>query len=322
MKRFTNILAAGTILTLGLVTAAAAPPAGRPSAPVKSITNGSPNSAKMPTAPADARDRRVVITDGASIRNPITTSDGNNRRIVITDGTRIRTEPTLPTLDPRVRITPTPPVCPPATCPISPVCRKPICRPRLCEVVGSVGRGFTPATDGGYAAPVFEESSPLPPLTQPGGGSIVTPSLTSPAAPTDVASTIEVDVELVEVKFVDAGDGETNGPLYRVWVANNSKVDVTDEFNVGILVSASRKLSKESPRTMVRVKGLKGGEVRAVDVRLPVEALKMGTNADGKDVPFTWLVAVADSHEELKERNVDNNLLQLQRDEIALVEKK
>jgi hypothetical protein len=192
----------------------------------------------------------------------------------------------------------------------------------MCDLFGQPGRGFTPGTGSGFEAPMFEESSPLPPLTPPAGRPVVITSPAPTSPPAEVTPVADVDVEVVEVKFVDAGDGETTGPLYRVSVANNSKANLTQEFNVGILVSTARKMTKDSPRAFVRVKGMKAGEVQSVDVRMPVEALKMGTNADGKDVPFTWLVAVADTHEELNERNGENNLLQLQRDEIAAVEKK
>ena len=315
MKRFLNILAAGTVLVLGLETASAAPPKGRlnPTSsrptPIQSPKILSPLTKPItkPTAPLPVTSRPLPVTGPISDKG---------RRNIVADGSRVRNDLTLPVIhSPKRMIFPTHD-CPP------PICHKPICRPKPCDVFGKCGRGFTVVFGGGYAPPVFEELPPLPPLTPPASVTPATPSLVSPPADAEpapaaiVAAAPEQDVEVLEVKFVDAGDGEKTGPLYRVFVTNNTKADLADEFNVGIVVSTTKKMSENSPRAFVRLKGLKAGEVQGVDVRLPKDSLTMGTDADGKKMPFSWLVAVADTHEELKEKNGDNNLVQLQRNEI------
>jgi hypothetical protein len=65
---------------------------------------------------------------------------------------------------------------------------------------------------------------------------------------------------------------------------------------------------------------MKAGEVVSLDIRLPVEALNMGINSEKQPVPFSWLIAVVDSREELQETKVDNNFAILARLDIPVVE--
>jgi hypothetical protein len=88
----------------------------------------------------------------------------------------------------------------------------------------------------------------------------------------------------------------------RVWVRNTGKVGVTKGFNVGVLISSSRKMMAGAPKALARVEILRAREEVVIDVRLPKVALDMGYNAEGEPVPFAFLFAVADSHEELQEK--------------------
>jgi hypothetical protein len=67
------------------------------------------------------------------------------------------------------------------------------------------------------------------------------------------------------------------------------------------------------------VQGIEAERPVCVDVRLPAKALNLGQNADGQPVPFTWLTAVVDSHQELEQVSRENDFATLNRAEIVRV---
>ena len=89
-----------------------------------------------------------------------------------------------------------------------------------------------------------------------------------------MASGPAIDLEIVEVRQIDAGDVQQQlGPAYRIAFRNNSVVDINHTFSVGAMASTSRRLSKEFPMATVQVSGIKAGTTAAVDIRLPLDAV-------------------------------------------------
>jgi hypothetical protein len=112
----------------------------------------------------------------------------------------------------------------------------------------------------------------------------------------------------VEVRQIDAGDVQQQlGPAYRVAFRNNSAVDINHAFSVGAMASTSRQLSKEFPMATVQVSGIKAGATMPVDIRLPLEAQRMGINYMGQNVPFAYLYVVVDSNNQINDSNRNNN---------------
>ncbi len=135
------------------------------------------------------------------------------------------------------------------------------------------------------------------------------------------ASAQPIDLELMEVRQLDRGTAD-QGPAYRVTLRNKNEGAVAQAFNVGLAASIGRQAAADAAFATARVEGLQAGQVLAVDVRLPAKATSLGTNADGQPVPFAWLTAVVDSHQEVQETARDNDLAILNRAEIAMVPQK
>jgi subtilase family serine protease len=132
----------------------------------------------------------------------------------------------------------------------------------------------------------------------------------------------ELDVELTDVRLVDAGNLELKtGPRFRLTYRNKGTVEVP-KFNVTVAVDASMNLTEMAETVTVETVGLKPGKSQTVDVRLPVEVLNMTVGQDGKAAPFALLVAMLDSDESLDETDEENNVLVFARDEIKSIEKR
>lgn len=123
-----------------------------------------------------------------------------------------------------------------------------------------------------------------------------------------VQSSAAIDVELVDVRQIDAGDAQQKlGPAYRVTVRNNSAVDIVQSFSVGLIATTGRQLSKDLPMATAQVPGIKAGAIVTVDARLPIAAQSMGINYVGQPVPFAWLYTSIDAFEQLNDSNRTNN---------------
>lgn len=146
------------------------------------------------------------------------------------------------------------------------------------------------------------------------GGYFVSPVVTV------VAQAAAVDVALVDVRFCDAGDAASKlGPRYRVTVRNKSLVDA-GQFHMVLLAGMDATPKSDAPASLVKVMGLRAGEAKAFDVRLPVDSLKMTVDAAGNPVPFATLFVAVDSHEELNDSDRSNNGTVMNRVEIPLVD--
>lgn len=176
----------------------------------------------------------------------------------------------------------------------------------LVGAVGSAGGSFQSGGDAGFA----DAGS--------GGSGFAEPQ---PAVAAEPADGKKLDIELTDVRLVDGGNLEQKtGPRFRLTYRNNGTVDVP-KFNVTVAVDSSMKLTEMAEMVTVEAVGLKPGKTQTVDVRLPVEVLKMATDESGKPAPFALLVAIADSDESLEETDEENNVLVFARDEIKSVTK-
>ena len=61
------------------------------------------------------------------------------------------------------------------------------------------------------------------------------------------------------------------------------------------------------------------GKSLAVDVRLPLKAYKLGLNAEGQGVPFSWLMAATDTDQEVSQADRANDIMLLNRSEIVML---
>jgi hypothetical protein len=129
-----------------------------------------------------------------------------------------------------------------------------------------------------------------------------------------------VDVAFTSIRQIDAGNPSKNlAPAYRVSFQNNSNVDIEQAFDVAILASTDEKLTEKLPYTSVRVEGMAAGETKSVDIRLPIEAMQMGSD-DDQAAPFSFVHTIIDSQRELVETNKANNVSVDDREEIPSVE--
>lgn len=183
------------------------------------------------------------------------------------------------------------------------------------SVSGSSGSG---GADAGYAAPSDGGFSGSPAVeSQP----VAVPEPAAKMTTEPVADSKELDIELTDVRLVDAGSLELKtGPRFRLTYRNKGAVDVP-KFHVTVAVDAGRTLTETAEIVTVEAVGLKPGKSLMVDVRLPVEALKMATDKSGKAAPYSLLAAILDSDESLAESNKENNVMVLAREAIKPIEK-
>jgi hypothetical protein len=130
-----------------------------------------------------------------------------------------------------------------------------------------------------------------------------------------------LDIALTDVRLVDAGSLERNvGPRYRLFIKNTGTIE-TPKFHVSVAVDAGNELTSAAELVTVEAVGMRPGKTQTVDVRLPVEVLKMSIDETGKAAPFKVFAAVVDSDGDLAEANADNNVWMSARDQIKPVEK-
>lgn len=130
-----------------------------------------------------------------------------------------------------------------------------------------------------------------------------------------------IDLQLLATRFVDPGHPEQElGPRFRVWIRNNSPLDLNQEFNVMLIASTDTNAYAGLPEAGVRVLGLRAGETQSIDIRLPYAANTIGRDSSGNPIPFTYLTALVDSHNELTETVEANNGATLIRGDILPVD--
>jgi hypothetical protein len=153
-----------------------------------------------------------------------------------------------------------------------------------------------------------------------GTTTVVQPVYTQVTPATTVQPTVQaIDLELVEVRQLDRGDlAKGQGPAFRVTVRNKTGEVLPVPFTVALVGSIGRVPAADSAFAASRVNGLPAGQSLEVDVRLPATAFKLGLNADGQPVAFTWLTAVVDSHVEVEQADRQNDFATMNRAEIVM----
>lgn len=132
---------------------------------------------------------------------------------------------------------------------------------------------------------------------------------------------VQADVQLLAVRFVDAGHPEQNlGPRYRVWFVNNNENILETPFNVTLVASNGAAIATDSPEAGVRVTSAKPGEIQSVDIRLPFASSQMNVDSEGRQIPFDHLHAIVDSNRELEEADEANNGVSIARAEVLPVD--
>ncbi len=154
-----------------------------------------------------------------------------------------------------------------------------------------------------------------------GTTTVVQPVYTQVTPAAVVQPTVQaIDLELVEVRQLDRGDlASGQRPAFRVTVRNKTGEVVPVPFTVALAASIGRVPAADSAFAASRVNGLQAGQSLAVDVRLPATAFKLGVNADGQPVAYTWLTAVVDSHMEVEQADRQNDLATMNRSEVVMV---
>jgi hypothetical protein len=123
-----------------------------------------------------------------------------------------------------------------------------------------------------------------------------------------VVITTGVDLQMLAVRFVDNGHPEQNlGPRYRVWLRNNSPIQITSPFSALVLASNDLTPSSDLPQAGVIIPTMDVGEIKPVDLRLPLAANRMGITPEGHHVPFNYLHVLVDSHQQIAETDETNN---------------
>jgi hypothetical protein len=151
-----------------------------------------------------------------------------------------------------------------------------------------------------------------------GGGYVEEPAAAEEAPPVEEAPQT-MDIELVEVRLMEAGSVERKiGPRLRLVCRNNGSVEAP-KFHASVLVDIGRELTETAHLVTVESVGIQPGKSQSVDVQLPVEVLKMTTEKDPWARPFETLGAFIDSDDSLDESDEDNNVLLLARTAIKAV---
>jgi hypothetical protein len=130
-----------------------------------------------------------------------------------------------------------------------------------------------------------------------------------------------IDVQLLAVRFVDPGHpGQEKGPKYRVTFRNNASVPLKRAFNVLLMAGNTPEPRTDLPQAGVRIESMMPGEIQSVDIRLPFVANRMGRDLEGREVPFSMLHVLVDSHREVLEQFEANNGAILARQEVLPVD--
>lgn len=136
-----------------------------------------------------------------------------------------------------------------------------------------------------------------------------------------LVSTPSADLQLLAVRFVDAGHPEQNmGPRYRVWIRNNSQMPITQPFNVHAMAANSADPVQGMPMAGVRVNSIEPGQTKSLDIRLPMTAESTGRDASGRSIPFSNLHVLVDSDREIAETSENNNGAAIDRAEILPID--
>ena len=144
----------------------------------------------------------------------------------------------------------------------------------------------------------------------------------TPVVPTTLpraaATQAPVDLQLVSLQMLDAGDASADrGPAYRVTIRNNSPVPV-EGFDVALAPTNGETPDAKSLVAVERIQSIAAQADRTLDLRLPGKAQQMHQANGGQIEPFTTLFAGIDPRGEVKEDNKENNVIRVARTEIPV----
>lgn len=149
-------------------------------------------------------------------------------------------------------------------------------------------------------------------------GPVVEPIVEPLPAEPHVAQLPDLLVE--DVRFVDAGDEQGQlGPRYRITLRNAGDAPV-GEFGVTLAAGIDFEDADQIAHSEAMVSGLAAGEQTTLDIRLPIDALGLALDQQGRPVPFVLLLVAIDFDEQVVEQTRENNRLLLDRREIMPID--
>jgi hypothetical protein len=123
----------------------------------------------------------------------------------------------------------------------------------------------------------------------------------------------DFDLQVLSVQMLDGGNPAGGmGPMFRVTFRNNSFASINRPFSLSLVAIADPTTGSGIPAA-VRVRGIGAFQVAAVNIRMPIEAIRPG---------MPMLQAIVDSHREIGETNKSNNVLMVKLAEVRPVETK
>lgn len=165
-----------------------------------------------------------------------------------------------------------------------------------------------------------------------GGGSVQTVYVSEPVAvqqappqvptaeeesPAEVVELAKgIDLELIDVRMLDAGKPNEQGPRYRVSFRNNGSTAIDQPFNITMMASTEMQIEEGLPQTLVRVGSIPTGQTKFVDMRLPPTVFNMTGETEGRPTQFSKLLVFIDREEEINDANRDNNLAGLDKNDV------
>jgi len=108
------------------------------------------------------------------------------------------------------------------------------------------------------------------------------------------------------------------GPIYRIWLRNNSQTNINREFDVIVMVSGEENVSARPIMATKRIAGIAAGETITVNLRVPADA--NSRDAGTRSLALPMLYAASDANAELAESDEENNAAALQRSGIPLID--
>jgi hypothetical protein len=140
---------------------------------------------------------------------------------------------------------------------------------------------------------------------------VIEQSAIDPAVAAQAALTPGIDLELLDVRLVDAGDAARNlGPRYRLVIGNRGTLPAGN-FQLMLMASVDGTPKAGLPMATSEVAGLASRQVLAVDVRLPL-ATDLAT--------MSKFIVVVDSAAQIGEPDENNNVAVLEREKIAAID--
>ncbi|HEX4145956.1 MAG TPA: hypothetical protein VHY91_20820 [Pirellulales bacterium] len=155
-------------------------------------------------------------------------------------------------------------------------------------------------TQGSMMTPVQYSPAPTPtPAPAPTPAAVEMPAVVEPVAASAATAgpAALADLVVTDLTLVDPGiPSQQLGPRFRITIANQSAVNVYQEFEVLLLAGNEPKPVRELPSASMRIHGLDAGATTRVDLRLPL------------NTSYHYLFPVVDDRQEVADCNPSNNL--------------